>query len=127
MPTADLAATPATPPASRSAPAFAQFPTAWRFALRRQHLQPARRAAALCVRPGLVPADGRTGRAPDAELQAVRHGPGPGCGRPPPDPDQRRAELADPRRRRASPCSPPSARPWPSTSGSCSPATGSPP
>ena len=36
MPTADLAATPATPPASRSAPAFAQFPTAWRFALRNQ-------------------------------------------------------------------------------------------
>jgi ABC-2 type transport system permease protein len=33
MPTADLAT---TPPAARPAPAFAQFPTAWRFALRNQ-------------------------------------------------------------------------------------------
>ena len=35
MPPADLAATPAGP-AARPAPAFAQFPTAWRFALRNQ-------------------------------------------------------------------------------------------
>ena len=36
MPTADLAAAPATPPDARPARAFAQFPTAWRFALRNQ-------------------------------------------------------------------------------------------
>ncbi len=36
MPPADLTTTPASPPAARPAPAFAQFPTAWRFALRNQ-------------------------------------------------------------------------------------------
>lgn len=36
MPTGDLAAAPAGPPAARPARAFAQFPTAWRFALRNQ-------------------------------------------------------------------------------------------
>jgi hypothetical protein len=36
MPRADLAATPAAAPAARPTPAFAQFPTAWRFALRNQ-------------------------------------------------------------------------------------------
>lgn len=36
MRAADLVGTPATPPAARRAPAFAQFPTAWRFALRNQ-------------------------------------------------------------------------------------------
>ncbi len=36
MPAADLAAAPATPPGARRVPTFAQFPTAWRFALRNQ-------------------------------------------------------------------------------------------
>jgi ABC-2 type transport system permease protein len=36
MPAADLATTPGTPPAARRPSAFAQFPTAWRFALRNQ-------------------------------------------------------------------------------------------
>jgi ABC-2 type transport system permease protein len=36
MPATDLATTPSTPEAARPAPAFAQFPTAWRFALRNQ-------------------------------------------------------------------------------------------
>ena len=96
MPAADLAAAPA---AARPAPAFAQFPTAWRFALRNQTRN--RLAGLLLV--VFVPAwyllMAALAGHQIAALPAVFHRPGPGCRRPPPDPDQRRAELADPHHR----------------------------